>query len=293
MGRKRLKYTNKHHLSQEIYDAIVARQNQYSSGDVDYSVTEILNPPRIVHLTKRHYDELEMDVIDVMDAWEGHLLHDALERTETTNRLVYKEENYPSLSGAYDYFFDGLLKDYKRTSVWSFVFGSVQEKWEQQLNIYAWLLQREGKKVQTCGIEVFLKDWNKNEALRNKDYPQVPQFFLRMPLWSFEGQENFVQTRLFIMRLAGEFSDESLDYCIEKEMWARPNVYAVKKVKAKRAMKLFEDKQEAEDWIQKMGYDLIVYIEERPGERVRCAKYCQVAPFCNQWKEYKNDMDFE
>jgi hypothetical protein len=32
------------------------------------------------------------------------------------------------------------------------------------------------------------------------------------------------------------------------------------------------------------GYE----IEIRPGERTRCANFCQVRDFCQQWKEYQN-----
>jgi hypothetical protein len=32
-------------------------------------------------------------------------------------------------------------------------------------------------------------------------------------------------------------------------------------------------------------------IEIRQGERTRCKNYCQVAPFCNQYKEYMSTME--
>lgn len=283
-----MKYTNKQNLSQEIYDAIVERQSKYTPGNVDYSVTEILNPPRIVHLTKRHYDELEMDIVDVLDAWGGHLLHDALEKEETTARLKFEEEGWPTLSGAYDYYKDGLLKDYKRTSVWSYIFGSVQKKWEQQLNIYACLLRRNGQEVNTCGIEVFLKDWNKNEALRNKDYPKTPQFFVRMPLWSLKDQYVFLTNRLKLMEDTKAAFDENLPYCTTDDMWASPDKYAVMREGGKRALRLFDTPEDAEEFAEGGKK---VFIEVRQGERTRCKKYCQCALFCNQWKEYVKETN--
>jgi hypothetical protein len=107
-------YTNRKGLAPEIYDAIVERQKKYTPGEVDYSVTEILNPSRIVWLTKRHQDEIEVDVSDLLDSWMGHLIHDALEKEGTSDRLTFETDLGVKLSGAYDYFQNGELKDYKR-----------------------------------------------------------------------------------------------------------------------------------------------------------------------------------
>jgi len=213
--------------------------------------------------------------------------HRFLEKEETSTRLKFEEEGYPTLSGAYDYFKDGMLKDYKRTSVWSYVFGSVQKKWEEQLNIYASLLRRSGQKVNTCGIEVFLKDWNKNEALRNRDYPKTSQFFVRMPLWSFEEQYNFIKGRLHIMESTSKAFDENLPYCTTEDMWASADKYAVMREGGKRALRLFNTPEEAEEFAEG---EKKVFVEVRHGERVRCKGWCNVAPFCNQWKEYQDEL---
>jgi len=66
---------------------------------------------------------------------------------------------------------DGIhIKDYKTTSVWAVM--NDKPEWEQQLNIYAWLVQKNKqvpiKSLQIVGI---LKDWSKREAERKPEYP--------------------------------------------------------------------------------------------------------------------------
>lgn len=283
-------YTNKKNLSQEIYDAIVSRQNKYDPNvagleAADYSVTEILNSPRIVHLTKRHYDEMEVDVSDLFDSWMGHLMHDALETDETAKRLQWTNDRGTKLSGAYDYYKDGILKDYKRTSAWTVIYGSMVEKWEAQLNIYAWLLRLHNKPVKSLGIEVFLKDWKEFDAMRLPDYPKQSQFYIPMDRWTFEDTSDYVDDCLVRLEGTKDVPDEDLPHCTEKDMWAKDNVYAVMKDGRKKAVRLFDTHKEAALYIAENGFQNHT-ITTRPGERTRCQKFCNCSSFCNQWKDY-------
>ena len=80
-------------------------------------------------------------------------------------------------------------------------------------------------------------------------------------------------------------------------MWERPEKFAVmKSATHKRASRLLGSMEEAVTWAEDPlnGMGAKHVIEHRPGKRVRCEDWCEVAPFCSQYKEYteKNSDDF-
>jgi hypothetical protein len=65
------------------------------------------------------------------------------------------------------------VRDYKTTSSWAVMNEKIE--WEQQLNIYAWLVENvKGKIVDSVGIVAIIRDWSRREAAKNPDYPQAP-----------------------------------------------------------------------------------------------------------------------
>jgi hypothetical protein len=75
---------------------------------------------------------------------------------------------------------------------------------------------------------------------------------------------------------------ESLPECSPEERWEKPAVWAVKKKNRKSAIRLFASPDEAHEYGRRFveGY----FLEHRPGDAVRCSKYCSVANFCDQWR---------
>jgi hypothetical protein len=67
-------------------------------------------------------------------------------------------------------------------------------------------------------------------------------------------------------------------------MWEKETVYALKKDGAVRAKSLHNSLEEAEEALETAGKGF--FIETRPGERTRCASYCQVSQFCKQYQTY-------
>jgi hypothetical protein len=59
-----LKITNKHNVPETLM--ALATKEYYSKGKADFSVTEIISPPRIQRLRKKHFDEIEQDVADML-----------------------------------------------------------------------------------------------------------------------------------------------------------------------------------------------------------------------------------
>jgi hypothetical protein len=82
--------------------------------------------------------------------------------------------------------------------------------------------------------------------------------------------------------------DDTIPACDAKERWAKPDTYAIKKNGNKRATKVCETKEEAENLLPTYGANHS--IEARAGGDIRCERYCSVAPFCHYYKStYKTN----
>ena len=121
-----------------------------------------------------------------------------------------------------------------------------------------------------------------------EDYPNAPIMIVDIPLWDEATTEQYVEGRVKLHQEA-EFNNlvgDGLPLCSDKERWLRGGKFAVKKKTVKRAIKLFDSLDEAQQFFQKEGFDNNFLIEERKGDPVRCSQnYCKVAEFCDQYQK--------
>lgn len=286
-----MKLTNKYNLPQTFVN--VLQRPTYTKGKAHLSATEIINSPRIVQLKKIHWDNLEEDVADKVWAIFGTAIHSVLELGKDEHHVIEQRLHANvdgwDISGAIDLQRiedDGIIvADYKTTGVWAVM--NEKSDWEQQLNIYAWLVEKV-KKVPVKKLEIIaiIRDWSRRDAQVKEGYPEAPIKVIDVPLWTFEQRENFIKERIQLHSnalFATETSDD-LPECTPSEMWEKPAFWAVRKIGNKRATAVLDTEDKALAKIEELGkgYE----IEFRPGERTRCANFCQVRDFCNQWKEY-------
>ena len=275
-----MRFTNRSNLPSHLADVLKAAylNDAYDGpkGDRAISVTQLIAPAQKLKLERENADKLEMDVMDTVPALMGQALHHVLERAgENTPALVPEKRLSTSydgwlISGKTDLYEtkDAELTDYKTSSVWAFVFGKIE--WEQQLNVYRWLMDRNGISVRSLSVTLFCTDWRRGEAKRSEDYPAR---VVRMPikLWTLDEAGAFVDARLAFHRAA---SDGNVPECSPEERWAKPTKYAVMKPGRKTALAVYDTPVDATPGTT---------IEVRPGESVRCNGYCLGAPYCRQW----------
>ena len=283
-----MKLTNKYSLPQTILN-VIARPT-YTKGKANFSVTELLTSPRIVQLKRKHWNELEEDASDMVWSLFGSAIHGVLEHGKGDNHIVeeriHLEIDGTHISGAIDLQEveeDGIiLSDYKTTS--AFVVQNNKQDWHDQLNIYAYLVEKAKKKpVKKLQIVAIVRDWARRDA-EKEGYPQAPIVVIDIPLWPMEQREQFITDRINKHITAAfdmEIGDEIIP-CTPEDMWEKETTYAVKKEGGVRAKSVHKTREEAEAVLTK-GY----FLEVREGERTRCQSFCQVAPFCEQWKQYK------
>lgn len=301
-----MKLTNKHNLPETIVNVI--KRPTYSKGKANMSVTELLNSPRIVQLKRKHWDDLTEDASDMVWSIFGTAIHGVLEHGKDDHHVVEERIHATiggmSVSGAMDLQEieeDGIiLSDYKTTSAWAVM--NEKQDWHNQLNVYAYLVELVKKvPVKKLQIVAIIRDWSRREATNREGYPQAPITVIDIPLWPFADREQFIKARidkhewaLFDM----ETGDEPPE-CTPDEMWERQTSYALKKEGNVRAKSVHQTAEEAAvalanaEKSAKKNEKFIV--EVRPGERVRCQSFCQVAPYCSQHQSFisgNSDVQF-
>jgi len=124
-----------------------------------------------------------------------------------------------------------------------------------------------------------------------KRYPSAPITIIPIELWNDEKQDQYIAGRVKLHQDAEyeRLTGGSLPLCSDLERWARPSTWAVKKTANKRAIRVFDSQQEAEQYFNDNDLDKKHSIEERAGKNVRCeADYCGVARWCDQYEAIRN-----
>lgn len=290
-----MKLTNKHNIPQTFVN--ILERPTYNRGAAHLSATQLINSPKVVALSKKFENELEQDVSDMVWSIFGTAIHGVLEHGRDENHIVeerlHAELDGWRISGAIDLQIvhenSISIRDYKTTSAWAVM--NEKSDWEQQLNIYAWLVEKvKGDEVDSVGIVAIIRDWSRRDAETREGYPPAPIKELPITLWPFEKREQFISDRI-AAHSACEFAleaEEDLPDCTSDEMWEKPAVWAIKKTGNVRAKALYDNEVLANQELEKLGKGF--EIEYRPGERTRCEKFCPVSGYCQQYRDYKEEQ---
>jgi hypothetical protein len=292
-----LKITNKHNVPETL--VALGSRDYYSKGRADYSVTEIISPPRIQRLRREHHENMEQDVSDMLWQLLGSALHVVAERGVADNHIteerIIADIGDVKLSGAIDIqrvTDEGIIiTDYKFTSAWAL--RQDKPEWEAQQNIYAWLVEKvKGKKVIGVQICALIRDWSRREASVKADYPQAPIQVLELPLWPLEKTEAYIKKRIEAHRMSKVQADwgDELPPCSDDDRWVRETKFAVKREGRKTAIRVLDTQHEADELAEKEKG----YVEVRKGEAIRCTgNFCGVAQWCNQYQQSLKEANDE
>ena len=283
--------------------AILAEETKDHLEGIDYSVTTLLSSPREVQLIKRHKKELpERALSNRLATFVGSAVHNAIERAVEGNpdyliehRMEFDEEvngKLTKIAGTCDMYdkVNKRLVDHKTTTTFMYTSG-VKPEWVEQLNVYAYLLRRQGYEVEKLTVNCVYKDWRPS-AGRYKDgeYPEYPVMEFNFDPWPNDVAKEFYERKLKEHVEAEHIEDAELPACDINHMWAKPSSYAVYRPGAAKAIRLLPSLKEAERYIKAKGLDGCK-IEHRVGERTKCEKYCQAASFCNQFQKWKAEQE--
>ena len=281
-----MKITNKQNLPAPLV-ALLSR-NYYSKGASQYSVTELMSPPKIRRLREQYDESMEIDVTKMIASQLGTFMHGKLEAKEVegyhNEERIFTEIDGVVISGAIDLqqVVDGgvVIIDYKFVKAWSVKQG--KSDWETQLNIYKWLVESV-KRVPVKGLQIcaIIKDYAPYDV--SEGYPEAEAIMIDVPMWDAVKTEAYVRQRLDMhrhARMAQDFGEE-LQPCSDEERWMTETVYATKKDGRKSAIRLFKTIEEATELAEKEKG----YVETRKGEPKRCTgDFCGVSKWCSQYQ---------
>ena len=244
-------------------------ENRFSAG-------QISGPPYQRKLKERYWDDITEDVSDKLFMLLGSAIHYVLEKGTPDDALAEEKMVIPfegsEIVGVTDLYHDGVISDYKTTSVFSFMLGAKKE-WEIQLNLYAWMYRAQGFPTKKLRIVAILRDWQKGKTLSgDPDYPKIPFLEVSIPMWSTETVETYIRAWIADYRATE-------GPCSDYDRWQRPTTYAVMKNGNKRASRVLDTMTEATVWAtenMKGKFEIV----ERKGLYARCDGYCSVSKFC-------------
>lgn len=268
--------TNRNNLPDAIFQAV---KNDPYKGGGDISVTKLIDSPQRRALIKKYQESIVEDVSDRVWSLLGQAVHTILERankSDIVEERLYAEVLGWKLSGQFDRIdlHGTTLDDYKVTGVYKAMQNDFTD-WTWQLNILRWLALKNGYKVDGLRIIAILRDWKKSESQRKANYPQAPIVAIDIPVLPDDQVYQYICARIKAHQAAS--AGEKV-LCTDDERWYEGTKWALMKKGGKRAVRIYESKDEISQPVAD-GF----FIEERKGGYKRCAEYCEVAPFCEQY----------
>ena len=290
-----MKYTNNHGLPEALVNAL--KHDDYDSEGSYVTASGIMLPPRIRILRRQHRHEMIEDVSERLWILFGKSAHRVIELAKSNDireHRVSAEIAGVKVSAQLDNLFlsleKSILSDYKLTSVYA-VTDDVKPEWEAQLNTTAYLLLLSEYMVHDdmrLEIVAMLRDWRFGESLKGR-YPAAQVKVVPVDNWGWGKQQHFIIDRVHLYKDAeAAFKlNGTLPACTDDERWAKPTKYAVMKKGNKQACRggVKDTRAEAEAFVKGHKEEAKLWIEERPGEFVRCARYCDCLPWCGQSAE--------
>jgi hypothetical protein len=312
-------YTNKTNLSLALAVFLMYDNYDYDERDNVISATGLIKPLRQLILSQQNKSLAKtVDIADLVASRMGSAIHTGCEEAwtdpdnvkkalkalgaseDSINSIkinppyvkhgetpVYVEQRAEkeildfTISGKYDLVLDGVLNDYKSTSVWTYVFDSNKDNYIKQGSIYKWLSP---DKITSdyININYIFTDWSAVKARADtKSYPQQKVLTKKYLLWGPTETENWIKNKLETFKLHSNTPQAELPECTNEELWASETTYKYYKNPSKldRSTKNFKSMHEA--LIRKTDDGDVGVIKTVPGE-VKACRYCPVVSICTQ-----------
>jgi len=314
-----LEYTNKNNISLALAVFLMYDNYEYDERPNAISATGLIRPLRQLILSKQNAAlSKTVDIADLVFTRMGSAIHKGCEEAWTNpdnvkkalkvlgasedaiNNIrinpayvkpgempIYVEQRVEKeiidfvISGKYDLVLDGVLNDYKSTSVWTYIFDSNADNYVKQGSIYKWLSP---DKITSdyININYIFTDWSAAKARADvKSYPQLKTITKKYPLWSIEETENWIMNKIEAYKSLIDTPQEELPHCTDEELWATQTTYKYYKNpnKLDRSTKNFDTMDKA--LIRKANDNHVGIIKTIPGE-VKACRYCPVVSICTQ-----------
>lgn len=309
-----MKLTNQSNIPLPL--AVFLATDDYDYVPNTISATSLLKPIRQLVLTQRLQAEDNLiDIADLVSSRMGSAIHTAIEQAWKNPTKALKALGYPekvidkikvnpsdneldkgiiavyqeqrsykelmgfTVSGKYDFVAEGIVQDFKSTSVYTYLNQTNTEKYQLQGSIYRWLNPDKITKDYMY-IHFIFTDWNKVESLKNKSYPSNRVQTQKINLLSLDETEQFIKSKLTLLKRYKETTEQEIPLCSDDDLWRKPTVYKYfKNPDSTRSTKNFDSLSEATKYMVEQGS--VGVIKEVKGTVSAC-KYCPAFALCTQ-----------
>lgn len=310
-------FTNKAKVSLAIAPFLALDTYEYDPDPKAISATSLIRPLRAVILGRQNVDlAKDVELIDMAGPSMGSAFHARLElgwnnpalikailekfgnSPEVISRVrvnppeikkgdiaIYTEQRFHKeisgfkVTGQCDLIINGHLHDLKSSSVYGYINDSNAHDYIAQGSVYRWL-RPDLITEDDMFIEYLFTDWSKQQAIRDKAYPQLRVMQKKYELWSLEATENYIEERLQTIAEKADKPQQELPLCNERELWQQPVKYQYfKNPNSARATRNYDTMQEAQDHLSKNNG--VGEVRVKPGKVNRC-NYCPVVDICEQ-----------
>ena len=306
-------YTNNSNIALPL--AVFLATDDYDYEDNVISATTLLKPIRQIVLSQRlNKEDVAVDISNLVSSRMGTAIHTAIEKAwlnpskaladlgyppklierikvnpDTVNKgdipvymekRSYKQVGKYKVSGKFDFVAEGKVQDFKSTSVFTYLNQSKAHEYSLQGSIYRWL-NPDIITQDTMTIHYVFTDWNKMEALRNKNYPANRVLSQQYTLMSVAQTDSYVKSIIANIDKYKDVPEAELPCCTDEDLWRKPTVWKYYKNpnKLERSTKNFEYQSDALAQYVKDGS--VGIVKEVKGQVVAC-RYCSAFALCSQ-----------
>jgi len=271
-----MNWTNKFSLPDRVIRMLKGKYKERKPELNRLSITDLIdNPlPRILFIN--YWDEIVRDYSDLITMVQGIALHSRYEMCamddEDTERKFEDVIEEIIVVGKADSYFSGTILELKQTGVYGPKYRI--PKWEKQMNCYAWQRRIRGEEVNELLVDVWYRDW-KQGNIHWKDYPAIPYECIRLNLWDFEKQDEYIQNQVR-KHLDHPVFDKPEMYtkpCSDEQRGIRWEMY---KGKNKTPTKVESTFDKANKWCEQQSQKFDI----RKSEPVFCQRYCKSRSIC-------------
>lgn len=103
--------------------------------------------------------------------------------------------------------------------------------------------------------------------------------------------EKFIFDKISLLERFENCPSNELPLCSDSERWADGEKWAVMKKGRKSAVRVFDTESDAKAMLSNL--DNLHFIEHRPPIARKCADYCLVCDFCNQYQNERKRLENE
>ena len=270
-----MQWTNKHNLPDRVIRVLKGKYKDRRPELNRLSITDLIDDPlpRILYIN--HWDEIVRDYSDLLTMVQGIALHSRYEECATDDEDA--EHKYEDIIdsvivvGKADMSWAQTVLELKQTGCYGPKYRL--DKWTKQMNMYAWQRRMRKEEVNELLVDVWYRDWRQGNVYW-RDYPPIPYECIRLDLWSFEKQEQYIRSQVQ-KHLAHSVFDNPDQYtrpCSDEQRGIRFEAY---KGKNKTPTKV-GTYDEVNQWVSQQS----IKFEVRKSSPVFCERYCRSRSVC-------------